>query len=124
MDINTAIMHAKEVAAQQFAEASQCGTDTNKRLQCLQCSREHDQLAKWLQNYANILTAVKGWQSRELSAIETLKMIVSFIEQQTGGTKQPKKSPNMKIMPKDPEAWKEDMQRDADAYFASEGGDL
>lgn len=61
MDIQSAIAHAREVASKKYAEGMLChaNPDNRKLDECIECAKEHEQLAEWLtelQQYRQIGT--------------------------------------------------------------------
>ena len=51
MNIDEAICHAKEVAQEKYNEGFLChaNPDDEKLDSCLECAKEHEQLAQWLE---------------------------------------------------------------------------
>ncbi len=61
MKIDEAIAHAREIAKQKYAEGMLCHANPNdeKLDRCIECAKEHDQLADWLEELKE-LRAYKG----------------------------------------------------------------
>ena len=52
MDLDVAIKHAKDVAAKKYNEAvltRLLRQNPNDKKECIECAREHEQLADWLE---------------------------------------------------------------------------
>ena len=57
MSIDEAIAHAREVASEQKRRSGICiqnNSECDKFSACLKCSKEHEQLAEWLEDYKRI----------------------------------------------------------------------
>ena len=57
MTIDEAIAHAREVANEQKRRSGICvqnNSECDKFSACLKCSKEHEQLAEWLEDYKRI----------------------------------------------------------------------
>ena len=57
MTIDEAIAHAREVASEQKRRSGICvqnNSECDKFSACLKCSKEHEQLAEWLEDYKRI----------------------------------------------------------------------
>ena len=57
LSIDEAIAHAREVASEQKRRSGICvqnNSECDKFSACLKCSKEHEQLAEWLEDYKRI----------------------------------------------------------------------
>ena len=62
MNLEEAIKHANDVAKKKYAEAMLChaNPDDEELDGCIECAREHEQLAKWLEE----LKELKGYKEK------------------------------------------------------------
>lgn len=61
MTLDEAIIHAREVANEKYAEGMLCHANPNdeKLDGCIECAKDHEQLSKWLEDYR----CIKQWKS-------------------------------------------------------------
>ena len=114
MTIDEAIKHCKEKAKELSDKAYRewgVSMTEEEAYKCNECAFEHEQLARWLK------------ELKELR--ETMEMIKKrYILVEKGVRDNPGDLMIGRIKPKDEDdTWKEDMQRDADAYLASQDDD-
>lgn len=71
MNIDEAIEHAREAANRKYAEGMLCHANPNDDLLdgCIDCAKEHEQLAKWLEE----LKACRKTIKRQKAEIERLQ---------------------------------------------------
>lgn len=68
MTIDEAIAHAREVANEQKRRSGICvqnNSECDKFSACLKCSKEHEQLAEWLEDYRRLLEFEKSVLANE-----------------------------------------------------------
>lgn len=78
MNIDEAIMHAREVASEQKMRSGICTTNDNecdKFSNCMKCAEEHEQLAEWLEE-------LKQYRKLEakLNGITVEQIVNAFVE--------------------------------------------
>ena len=83
MTIDEAIKHAKENAEKKFAEGMLCHANPNDEFldKCIDCAREHEQLAEWLEE----LKTIRQWKADVMESF--CKYDASSFEELVGNTK-------------------------------------
>ena len=91
MSIDEAIAHAREVASEQKRRSGisvQNNSECDKFSACLKCSKEHEQLAEWLEDYRRLLEFEKSVLANEDGYLATMcerigynKAIDDFVEE-------------------------------------------
>jgi len=64
MDLPEAIKHCEEKAKELFCKADEdyyFDGNWNKRVDCQECAKEHQQLAEWLSHYQEIREIIHAW---------------------------------------------------------------
>ena len=75
MTIDEAIAHAREVASEQKRRSGICvqnNSECDKFSACLKCSKEHEQLAEWLEDYRRLLEFEKSVLANEDGYLATM----------------------------------------------------
>ena len=75
MSIDEAIAHAREVASEQKRRSGICvqnNSECDKFSACLKCSKEHEQLAEWLEDYRRLLEFEKSVLANEDGYLATM----------------------------------------------------
>ena len=75
MSIDEAIAHAREVANEQKRRSGICvqnNSECDKFSACLKCSKEHEQLAEWLEDYRRLLEFEKSVLANEDGYLATM----------------------------------------------------
>ena len=84
MTIDEAIAHAREVASEQKRRSGICvqnNSECDKFSACLKCSKEHEQLAEWLEELKSYRASVfSGYMTQKMLKEEYNKAIDDFVE--------------------------------------------
>lgn len=84
MTIDEAIAHAREVANEQKRRSGICvqnNLECDKFSACLKCSKEHEQLAEWLEELKSYRASVfSGYMTQKMLKEEYNKAIDDFVE--------------------------------------------
>ena len=75
MTIDEAIAHARGVASEQKRRSGICvqnNSECDKFSACLKCSKEHEQLAEWLEDYRRLLEFEKSVLANEDGYLATM----------------------------------------------------
>ena len=83
MTIDEAIVHAREVASEQKRRSGICvqnNSECDKFSACLKCSKEHEQLAEWLEELKSYRASVfSGYMTQKMLKEEYNKAIDDLI---------------------------------------------
>ena len=83
MTIDEAIAHAREVASEQKRRSGICvqnNSECDKFSACLKCSKEHEQLAEWLEELKSYRASVfSGYMTQKMLKEEYNKAIDDFV---------------------------------------------
>ena len=83
MSIDEAIAHAREVASEQKRRSGICvqnNSECDKFSACLKCSKEHEQLAEWLEELKSYRASVfSGYMTQKMLKEEYNKAIDDFV---------------------------------------------
>ena len=84
MTIDEAIAHAREVASEQKRRSGICvqnNSECDKFSACLKCSKEHEQLAEWLEELKSYRASVfSGYMTQKMLKEQYNKAVDDFVK--------------------------------------------
>ena len=74
MKLEEAIKHAKDVATKKYRQAMllRANAEDEKHARCIECMKEHEQLAEWLEELKELREYKKKMKAQFLDDIEIL----------------------------------------------------
>ena len=79
MTIDEAIIHAEEVAEENYGKATEYQNQCNELSKCLKCGDEHMQLAEWLKDYKRLLEQEPSVSENPNNCIRWKKIQYKFL---------------------------------------------